>query len=46
MENLKAKLIELEERLFEAETRASAGELDALIADARGHQGQVLPFAI
>jgi hypothetical protein len=34
VENLKAKLIELEERLFEAETRASAGELDALIADA------------
>ncbi len=34
MENLKAKLIELEERLFKAQTRASAGELDALIADA------------
>ncbi|WP_259399608.1 hypothetical protein [Pseudoalteromonas sp. SR41-4] len=33
MENLKAKLIELEEHLFKAETRASYGELDELIAD-------------
>lgn len=33
MENLKAKLIELEERLFKAETRASYGELDELMAD-------------
>jgi hypothetical protein len=34
VENLTAKLIELEERLFKAQTRASYGELDALIADA------------
>tara|TARA_R110001606_G_scaffold324370_3_gene471164 strand:+ start:561 stop:767 length:207 start_codon:yes stop_codon:yes gene_type:complete len=33
VENLKAKLIELEEHLFKAETRASYGELDELIAD-------------
>ena len=33
MENLKAKLIELEEHLFKAETRASYCELDELIAD-------------
>ena len=33
MENLTAKLIELEEHLFKAETRASYGELDQLIAD-------------
>lgn len=33
MENLKAKLIALEEHLFKAEIRASYGELDELIAD-------------
>ena len=33
MENLKTKLIELEEHLFKTETRASYGELDELIAD-------------
>lgn len=33
MENLKAMLIELEEHLFKAQTRASYGELDGLIAD-------------
>ena len=33
MENLKAKLVALEEHLFKAEIRASYGELDGLIAD-------------
>lgn len=33
MEDLKLKLIQLEERLFEAETRTSYSELDQLIAD-------------
>jgi len=33
VENLKTKLIELEEHLFKAATRASYGELDGLIAD-------------
>jgi len=33
VENLKATLIELEEHLFQAEIRASHGELDELIAD-------------
>lgn len=33
MENLTAKLIELEERLFKAQTRASYGELDELMVD-------------
>jgi len=33
VENLKSKLIDLEEHLFKAESRASYGELDRLIAD-------------
>ncbi len=33
MENLKAQLIELEEHLFKAQTRASSSELAELIAD-------------
>jgi len=43
VENLKAKLIELEEHLFKAETRASYCELDELIADGKKEALERLP---